>query len=391
MTPKRTPLYDAHKAAGAKLVDFAGWEMPIQYRSIIEETEHVRKKCGVFDVSHMGEIEIKGAGALAFVSWVTTNDPALLDEGGVQYAALLNERGGVIDDLLVYRIGVNRFMLCVNASNTKKDSDWLAAQAAGRDDVEIEDRSREFGMISLQGPTALQALRPFTRVNLEEMGYYTFVHAMFEETNVLISRTGYTGEDGFELFVPWRDTASVWERIMAKGKNAQVKPIGLGARDILRLEVRYPLHGHEITDETTPLEAGLSWIVKMDKPGGFIGKEALARQKAEGVKRRLVGLTTVDRAIPRQGYPVKADGRVVGEITSGAHSPIVGAGIAMAYVESAYAEPGTRLAMEVRGKDMAVEVAPRGPFVESRVKKPTAVAPTPAPAFEETTDGEESL
>ncbi|MBF0171628.1 MAG: glycine cleavage system aminomethyltransferase GcvT [Nitrospinae bacterium] len=389
MTAKKTPLLDLHKAAGAKMVEFAGWQMPIQYASIIEETHHVRDKCGLFDVSHMGEIDIQGPRAVEFLSWVTTNDPTMLDEGEIQYSAMLNERGGIIDDLLVYRIGDHRFLLCVNAGNQQKDADWLTGQAALFGGVEVEDRSREYGMISVQGPLSAQALRPFVRTDFSRMDYYTFRHVMFEETNVLLSRTGYTGEDGFELFVPWRDTASVWDRIVKKGKGAQVKPIGLGARDLLRLEMRYPLHGNDITAERTPLECGLGWIVKMDKPGGFIGKEALVAQKAAGIPTRAVGLKLLERGVPRSHYPVTTpDGTVIGEVTSGAHSPTLDCGIAMALVAPMHAEPGTILAVDIRGKLLPAEVV-KGSFVPSRVKKKTEPAPAAAPETESATETSE--
>lgn len=366
-TLRKTPLSQAHHALHARMVDFAGWSMPVQYTSILEEHKAVREKVGIFDISHMGELEIKGAGARDFLSYLIPSDISKLTEGNVQYSALLNEKGGIIDDLLIYMIAPNRYFLCVNASNARKDFEWISGQAVGFTDVEVADLSRDYGMLSIQGPNAESLIGQFAAYPLAKMGYYQFVTTTIDETNILLSRTGYTGEDGFEIYVSWRDTPLIWERIMSRGKSYGLKPIGLGARDTLRLEMRYPLHGHDISETTTPLEAGLGWIVKLDK-GDFLGKEALLRQKEEGIKRKLVGIEIVDKGIPREGYAILRHGEKVGVVTSGTLSPTLNKGIALGYVPTELSLVGTTLGIDIRGKDTEAVVV-KTPFVSPKVRK----------------------
>ena len=372
MNLKRTPLYDAHRILGAKIVNFNGWEMPVQYTSIIEEHRATREKAGIFDVSHMGEIEVKGEQAVEFMSWLTPNDVAGLKEGAILYSALLNERGGVIDDLLVYRIGPTRYFLCVNAGNSQKDFDWISGHAAAFPGVEVVNLSRDYGMISIQGPNSEALLSHHTPHPLSSMPYYHFATTTFGESNILISRTGYTGEDGFEIFVNWNETAAIWDKLLAKGRGYGLKPVGLGARDTLRLEMRYPLHGHEMDEHTTPLEAGLNWIVKLDK-GDFIGREALVKQKEEGLKRKLVGIEVLDRGIPREGYTIVKNGEPIGKVTSGTMSPSLNKGVGLCYVPPEHSAIGTKLGVDIRGKIAEAEVV-KTPFVPSHTKKTVAAA-----------------
>jgi len=290
-----------------------------------------------------------------------------MEEGGVQYSALLNDKGGIIDDLLIYMIAPTRYFLCVNAGNTRKDFEWISGQAVGFTDVEVADMSRDYGMISVQGPNAENLMGFIASFPLSKLGYYQFVTTMIGETNVVLSRTGYTGEDGFEVYVSWRDTPLIWERIMSRGKSLGLKPIGLAARDTLRLEMRYPLHGHDISEETTPYEAGMGWIVNLDK-GDFLGKEALARQKEEGVKRKLVGIEIVDKGIPREGYAIMKQGEKVGAVTSGTLSPTLNKGIALGYVPTELSQVGTALGIDIRGKETEAVVV-KTPFVSPKVRK----------------------
>lgn len=368
--PRKTPLNHIHHALHARMVDFAGWSMPVQYTSILEEHKAVREKVGVFDISHMGELEIKGKGARDFLSYLVPSDISKMEEGGVQYSALLNDNGGVIDDLLIYMIAPNRYFLCVNAVNTRKDFEWMSGQAVGFTDVDVADLSRDYGMLSVQGPNAESLMGLIVSYPLAKLGYYQFVTTAIDETNILLSRTGYTGENGFELYVSWRDTPLMWERIMSRGKSLGLKPIGLGARDTLRLEMRYPLHGHEMNEETTPYEAGLGWIVNLDK-GDFLGKEALVRQKEEGIKRKLVGMEIVDKGIAREGYAIIKHGEKVGVVTSGTLSPTLNKGIALGYVPTEFSLVGTTLGIDIRGKETEAVIV-KTPFVSPKVRRQNA-------------------
>jgi len=355
---RRTPLNALFRDLGARFVDFAGWEMPVQFSSVIDEHMAVRTAAGLFDVSHMGEIEIDGREALALVQRVTCNDAARLEVGQAQYTGLLNERGGFVDDILVYRRGADRFLLVVNAGNTDKDFAWVKAHAHG--DVRVDNTSARWAQIAIQGPRSEAILQVLCAGDLRAIAYYRFAEMAVKGVACIVSRTGYTGEDGFEIYGPTGAAADLFSALLSAGKSAGLLPCGLGARDTLRLEARMPLYGNDIDDTTTPLEAGLKWIVKTGK-GGYIGRDALTRQEKEGVGRRLVGFEMVDRGIARHGYAVRHDGREVGRVTSGTFGPYVKKNIGMAYVPPGLAQPGARFAVAIRERDAAAVVVP-GPF-----------------------------
>jgi aminomethyltransferase len=351
-TLKRTPFFDLHVAAGAKVVPFAGFEMPVQYPEGITAEHHaVRKGAGLFDVTHMGEFEVRGRDALAFTSYVTSNDPTALAVGQVQYSNFLHETGGIVDDCLVHRMA-DRVWIVVNASNCAKD--WAHInQYKGKFDVALHDRSDLTSLLALQGPKTQQVLQPLAPgVNLDAIGFYHFTVGAVAGVKCLIARTGYTGEDGFELYHDPSDAEQLWHALINPGSI--VKPVGLGARDSLRLEMAYPLYGNDIDDETTPFEAGTGWTVKMDKPD-FVGKEALAAQLAKGLTRKLVGFKLLERGFPRHGYPVFVNGERFGEVRSGTVSPSVGDGIGTAYLPRAVAKAGTKFEVEIRGKRFPAE------------------------------------
>ena len=351
----RTPLYDQHVALGGKIVPFAGYAMPVQYPTgITGEHLAVRESAGLFDVSHMGEFEVRGPGALDLIQAVTVNDAARIEVGQAQYSAMVQAEGGILDDLIVYRFA-DRWMLVVNASNRTKDWEWIADRAADFD-VELLDRSDEVALIALQGPRSRALLAGLTGTNLDEIGYYRFAEGSVAGVEGVISATGYTGEDGFELYLPAVGAPAVWAALVAAG----AVPAGLGARDSLRLEMGYALYGNDLDEDHTPLEAGLGWITKLDK-GDFIGREALQAQKERGVERRLVGLRLTERGFPRPGYEIAMDGETAGVVTSGTSSPSLGCGIAMGYVPTAWAKPGTEVAVIIRGKPVAA-VVQRPPF-----------------------------
>ncbi len=355
---RRTPLYDTHVALGGRIVEFAGWEMPVWYEGLGAEHQAVRQRVGLFDVSHMGEFLISGPGALGFALRMFTNDAALLAIGQAQYTLMPNEHGGTVDDLLLYRLADDRFLTVVNASNIDKDREWLRAHLPPS--AELEDVSDARVLLALQGPLAEQVLRPLVDAPLTELAYYHFRDGAVAGIPALISRTGYTGEDGFEIMVAAADGPELWSALMAAGKDRGIQPAGLGARDSLRLEAAMPLYGHELDDETSALEAGLGYFVKLDKPE-MMGLERLAREKAEGVRKKLVGLVCQERAIPRQGYPILANGQMVGVVTSGTLSPTLNQPIAMGYVPPTYAALGTPLAVEIRGRAVPATVVKR-PF-----------------------------
>ena len=352
---KKTPLYAEHVRLDAKLVPFGGYAMPVQYPTGIR-AEHgaVREAVGLFDVSHMGEFRVRGPDALAFVSDATTNDPAAISAGEAQYSVMCHEDGGVVDDLLVYRFGDDDFRLVVNAANIRKDRDHLEG-LAGRYEVEMTDESDDIALLALQGPDAEATLAGFADTDLGSIGYYAFREGRVAGVAGTISRTGYTGEDGFELYLPAEGAAVVWRAL----EDAGALPAGLGARDSLRLEMGYALYGNDIDDRTTALEAGLGWLVKLDK-GDFVGAAALRRQKEEGVPRRLRGLRLDDRGFPRPGYEVRWEGRSVGEVRSGTLSPTLGYGIAMAYLPPE-AGPGSPVEVVIRDRSVPGEVV-RTPF-----------------------------
>jgi len=343
---KRTPFHAMHLAAGAKMVPFAGFEMPIQYPTGITAEHHaVRTGCGVFDVSHMGEFIIKGPQAIPFVTYVTSNDVAALADGQVHYSAILTEQGTFVHDCLVYRYAADHLMMVVNGSNKDKDLAHISRYLGGFD-CTLTDVSDDIGLLAVQGPKAQAILQALTPAALDDIKYYWFTETTVAGVPMTLSRTGYTGEDGFELYHDVAHSARLWEGLMATG---QITPTALGCRDSLRLEMGMALYGNDIDDTITPLEAGLGWLVKMKK-GDFVGRAALEAQKAAGVPRKLVGFTFTEKAIPRHGYPVFVDGAPSGVVMSGIMSPSVGCGLGTAYVPTAHAAPGKTLEVEIRGK-----------------------------------------
>ncbi|HXH71480.1 MAG TPA: glycine cleavage system aminomethyltransferase GcvT [Mariprofundaceae bacterium] len=358
----RTPLYAEHVKLGGKMVPFAGFEMPVQYPDgALQEYHFVRGGgAGLFDITHMGQVRVTGAEALAFLQYVTTNDVSLLADGQVQYSALLNDAGTFIDDITTYRISETEYYLCINASNRYKDVAHLQEMATDFD-VIVVDESDATTLLALQGAAAQSVLQPLVAADLESIGYYRFAVTRIDGAAGIVSRTGYTGEDGFEIYIPNSAARPVWEKLLANG----AKPIGLAARDMLRTEMGYALYGHEISDAVTPVEAKLMWITKLDK-GEFIGSGAVMARKEAGPAKKLIALKLTERGIPREHYKVVCDGKVVGEVTSGMHSPAAG-GVAIAYVEPAYAGRDD-LAVDIRGKAVAA-ARTTTPFVPSRVRK----------------------
>ena len=361
---KETPLNQIHRELGARMVDFGGWDMPVQYSGVIEEHLAVRQAAGLFDVSHMGEVEVTGSNALAFIQYLTINDASKLVDGQIQYSAFCYPEGGVVDDVTLYRFNKSRFLFCVNASNTDKDFAWMQKilSESAMTDVTLSNRSAEFAQIALQGPKAEKILSALTDVPLAEVVYYHFCEGVVAGVEMIISRTGYTGEDGFELYLPSSAAVEVWRQLMATGAPHGLLPIGLGARDTLRLEKGYALYGHELSQEISPLEAGLAWITKLDKDD-FVGKAALVAQKANGMPRQRVGLVMQERGVPREGYLVFAGDREVGVVTSGTMSPTLMNGVALALVEPSVAKADNELQVAIRNRRMSAKVA-RPPFVK---------------------------
>jgi aminomethyltransferase len=355
-TLKRTPLFAKHQALGARLVEFGGWEMPVQYTSIIEEHRAVRERAGLFDVSHMGEFRVEGAGALAYLQSLVPNDVAHLADNQALYTQICNPQGGTLDDLLIYRLAEGSYMTVVNAGTMPKDWDWLAQHAAGRPDLSLTNVSAETGLLALQGPRAQDILQPLTDLPLAELVYYHCRPGIVAGVDCLVSRTGYTGEDGFELYCPADTAVTLWDCLVAAGGPLGLLPAGLGARDTLRLEAGYCLYDHELTEEITPLEAGLGWTVKLGKGADFIGRQALEDEKRTGLRRKLVGLYLRDRGVPRAGYPILRDGVRIGAVTSGTMGPTLDRPAALGYVPPAAAQVGTELAIEIRGKPVPAEV-----------------------------------
>jgi aminomethyltransferase len=354
MELKKTALHDKHVALGAKMVPFAGYNMPVRYSSDIEEHKTVRQGVGVFDVSHMGEFMVRGPQAELLIQMVTTNDISKLKIGQAQYNCLPNLEGGIVDDLIVYKMAEQEYMLVVNASNIEKDWNWISRFAKG--EVELENVSDQISLFAVQGPKAVEALQSLTDVNLAEIPFYHFVKGTFAGVpDVIISGTGYTGSGGFELYVPNEAAEQVWDKIFEAGKAWDIKPIGLGARDTLRLEMGYCLYGNDIDDTTSPLEARLGWITKFSKE--FNNAENLKLQKEQGVTRQLSAFKMIDRGIPRQGYElVDADGNTIGKVTSGTQSPSLGYGIGMGYLKKEWSQPGSEIWVDVRGRKLKAEV-----------------------------------
>lgn len=351
---KETALTHVHEALGAKMVEFAGYKMPVQYVGLNLEHQCVREKVGVFDVSHMGEFRVSGPGSLELLQRVTSNDVSKLFPGKVQYSCLPNATGGIVDDLLVYMMGEEDYFLVVNASNIEKDWNWISSHNTFG--AKMENLSDGISLLAVQGPLAAQALQSLTEVNLSDMGYYTFAKGTFAgEQDILISATGYTGAGGFEIYFPNAVAEKIWNAVMEAGKPFGIQPIGLGARDTLRLEMGFCLYGNDITDTTSPLEAGLGWITKFTKD--FVNSEALKQQKETGVTRKLVGFEMIDRGIPRHDYPITdASGTAIGVVTSGTQSPSLGKAIGMGYVPAALAAPGSEIFVEIRGKQLKAVV-----------------------------------
>ncbi|MBI4417555.1 MAG: glycine cleavage system aminomethyltransferase GcvT [Ignavibacteriales bacterium] len=358
---KRTPFFVRHREAGAKLIEFAGFEMPVQYPAgIVQEHLAVRSAAGLFDVSHMGEVEVRGHDAAAFLQRMTVNDIAKLENGKAQYSAILYDDGGIVDDLLVYHCG-DYFMLVVNAANVGKDYDWLRSHLKG--DVRLEDASDRTALLAVQGPKSLETLQPLSSIDLGSLDYYRFARGTIAGVLMMISRTGYTGELGFELYfeADEQKASTAWDAIVASGKQFGIMPVGLGARDTLRLEMGYCLYGNDIDQTTNPLEAGLGWITKLGK-GDFVGRQALVKIHEEGLKRKLVGFTLPDKNLARHGFALKDAGLVVGTVTSGTFSPVLQRGIGMGYVEKNLAAPGSTIAVDIRGKEVPATVV-EVPFI----------------------------
>ncbi len=359
---KRTPLYDWHVGHGGRMVEFGGWELPVQYDAgIVAEHLQVRAKAGLFDVSHMGKIMVSGPGAKPLVQWLITNDVDRYGPGQALYSPMCWPSGGVVDDLLVYPLGPEQFLLVVNAANTDKDLDWISQEAQRYDSVAVENITASYAQAALQGPLAASILQRLTDFPLESLGSYEFADGVeVAGISCLVSRTGYTGEDGFEIYLPAGQGEQFWEALVAAAKPGELLPCGLGARDTLRFEARMPLYGQELDDETTPLEAGLGRFVRLDKPA-FSGREALQAEKAGGLRKKLAGFRMVDRGIARHGYRVFHDGQPVGIVTSGSFAPSVGQNLGLAYLPPALTELGTTVYVEVRGKPLAAEII-RTPF-----------------------------
>ena len=356
---KRTPLYHQHVALGARTAPFAGYEMPVQYTGINAEHLAVRTTAGLFDVSHMGEFRISGPDALAFLQHVTVNDVAALEQGQTQYSAMCYSDGGIVDDLLLYR-RENSYLMVVNAANIDKDFEWLRSNARGS--VSLENVSDQTGLIAVQGPVSRELVGKVLHVDLSDLAYYHLREGKVNDREVMISRTGYTGELGFELYTDPDTTRRLWEDCLAAGEGLGAVPAGLGARDTLRLEMKYCLYGNDITAETNPVEAGLGWIIKLDK-GPFIGSRAIARVKEEKPTRQLVAFRMEERAIPRPGYIILHDGREVGQVTSGTQSPTLRRGIGLGYVAREHAKVGTALQLDIRGRAGGATVV-KPPFVK---------------------------
>lgn len=361
METKKIPLNDLHVQLGAKMVPFAGFNMPVRYSSDIEEHMTVRKGVGVFDVSHMGEFTLKGPHALDLIQRVTTNDASKLVDGQAQYSSLPNETGGLVDDLIVYKIRDEEYLLVVNAGNIQKDWDWIAKfNTHGAD---MKDISDELSLFAVQGPRAKDVVQKLTAVDLSAIKYYHFaIGELAGVPNVIISNTGYTGAGGFELYVPNTYAEKIWHALFKAGEDAAIKPIGLGARDTLRLEMGYCLYGNDIDDTTSPLEAGLGWITRFTKE--FTNSASLKKQKESGVTRKLVGFKLQEKGIPRHGYTIKdASGDVIGGVTSGTISPVLGVGVGLGYVTSHHAAPGSSIFIDVRGRALRAEVT-KLPFIQ---------------------------
>lgn len=352
---KQTPLNAAHRRLGAKMVDFGGWDMPVQYTSIIDEHKAVRERVGLFDVSHMGEIEVRGPEALNLVNYFSSNNAAKLKIGQAHYSGLLYEHGGFVDDILVHKVEDDHFFLCVNASNQEKDYDYIST--VNRMHAGVEFASERYAQLAIQGPKGLATLQKLTPADLAAIKYYHFTDGEVAGIHARIARTGYTGEDGFEIYVAPDEAARIWDLVMDAGQEFDIRPCGLGARNTLRLEAKMALYGHEITASITPFEADLAWIVKLDK-GDFLGRDALAKQQASGIARKLAGFEMRGRGIGRDGYEVHVDGVPAGWVTSGGPSPTLNKNIGLCYLPAALAEPGRTIQIIIRNQPVEAVTVP---------------------------------
>jgi len=366
---KKTPLNSVHRELDARLVDFAGWEMPVDYGAVVAEHLAVRTAAGLFDVSHMGEILVEGAGAVGLLQRLTPNDASRLTVGQAQYSALTTPQGCFIDDLIIYRLGDSSYLAVVNAANVEKDLEWIESHRRG--EGEVTNVSDRYGLIALQGPRAQDILGPVTPAELESLKSYHFVQGEVAGQHAIICRTGYTGEDGFELLVHSEKAEAIWRRIMDVGAPHGLRPVGLGARDTLRLEAKMALYGHDIDEEHTVLEADLAWLVKLEK-GDFIGREVLARQKEEGIGRKLVGFEMSDRGIARSGYPVLVGGKAAAEVTSGTFAPYLKKAIGLCYLPPSVWSPGSEIEIDVRGRRAKARVVPTPFYKRKKVSAGTA-------------------
>jgi aminomethyltransferase len=353
------------------MVDFGGWEMPVQYDAgVIEEHMRCRTACGLFDVSHMGEIWVEGAGAINFVNRITTNDVTKLADGQAHYSCMTNERGGVVDDLLVYRFNAEKLLLVVNAATTEKDWNWIMSHHTDADDCAVRNASAEFCQIAIQGPKAEKILQKLTETDLSAIRYYHFTTGEVDGVEAIISRTGYTGEDGFEVYAAPEHAEQLWDKMLEAGRSGEadgILPCGLAARNTLRLEAAMSLYGHELANDITPLEAGLGWITKLDKQGGFIGREALVEQKEKGLTRKIAGFEMKEPGIGRDGYDVYVNGEKCGVVTSGSPAPFLKKNIGLAFLPPEFAKPGQEIKIDIRGRHVAAEVVPT-PFYKRNPK-----------------------
>ncbi len=352
MEPKKTALYDVHKSLGAKIVNFAGYWMPIQYAGIMQEHKRVRSTVGLFDISHMGEFIVRGDGAFDYLQKLTINDVSNLSVNQAHYTAMCYDDGGIVDDLLLYRLE-NYYLMVVNAANIEKDWQWARKHLLSN--VSIENKSDETSLLALQGPKSQKVLQKITSLDLNTIKYYWFTRTVVAGVEMILSRTGYTGEPGFELMFPRDDSKKVWDAVMQAGREYDIEPIGLGARDTLRLEMKMCLYGHDIDQTTNPLEAGLGWITKLDK-GDFIGRDALLKVKEQGIKRKLVAFELEGKAFPRQGYDIYDGATKIGKVTSGTFSPMLNKGIGLGYVPVEKSKVGTEIAVEIRGNKKKAQI-----------------------------------
>lgn len=356
---RKTPLYPLYEKYGAKTIDFGGWALPVQFSSILEEHEAVRNRAGLFDVSHMGEVDVKGKDSLKYIQKIVTNDASKLVDGKALYSPMCYPDGGTVDDLLVYRYSEDHYLLVINAANIEKDFAWFKENLEG--DVEIKNISDEVSQLAIQGPLAEKVLQKLADIDLSTIGFFNFkTDVKLGEVSGLVSRTGYTGEDGFEIYLPNEAAPKLWEAILEAGKAEEILPCGLGARDTLRFEAKLPLYGQELSKDITPIEAGIGFFVKLDK-GEFIGREVLAKQKEAGAPRKLVGIEMIDRGIPRTHYPVYANDELIGEITTGTQSPTLKKNVGLALIKSEYAVIGNEIYVEIRNKKLKAQIV-KTPF-----------------------------